>query len=90
VYSFRGHAPILQGRLELKPKVPLIMRYGLGLLLILCAIALLQTSTQPIQGPYPTLAPGPAASQQTMPPIQMPSPPPASGLPASAAPSSKP
>jgi hypothetical protein len=49
------------------------MRYGFGLLFILCALALLQTSTQPIQGPYPTPPPGPAASQQTMAPIQMPS-----------------
>jgi len=66
------------------------MRYGFGFLFLLCAVALLQTSTQPIQGPYPTLPPGPASSQQTMPPIQMPSPPAATGLPATTTPSTGP
>ncbi len=65
------------------------MRYVFGFLFIACAIALLQTSTQPIQGPYPTLPPGPAASQQTMQPLQMPSSG-ARGLPSTTAPSSSP
>jgi hypothetical protein len=59
------------------------MRFGLGLLFVAAALALQQASTQPIQGPYPTLPPGPAASQQTMAPIHMPSAAPASGLPTS-------
>ncbi len=67
------------------------MRYGLGFIAILCALALLQTSTQPIQGPYPTLPPGPtSSSQQTMTPIHMPSPPAATGLPPTTAPSNSP
>jgi hypothetical protein len=66
------------------------MRFGLGLIFAACLVALQQTSTQPIQGPYPTLPPGPAASQQTMPPIHMPSPPAAAGLPSTTEPTSSP
>lgn len=66
------------------------MRLGLGLIFVACVVALQQTSTQPIQGPYPTLPPGPEASQQTMAPIHMPSPPAATGLPATTGPSSTP
>jgi len=67
------------------------VRYAFSILFLLCAVALQQNTVQPIQGPYPTLPPGPTASgQQTMTPIQMPSPPAASGLPTTTAPSSSP